>query len=144
MGMKDRFSPTSLLLATVSHLSVQTWIAYVFASLFLLLGIFVSLSAGDWSWFSRSGSLVVIVGLALTSQQIYEHIETLAHHRPVRNPEGTPLANHDWAKGSGKRGLLDRRYSNEVIWQKEAHGFYLLIVGTAVWGLGDLVGLYLI
>ncbi|MES9855691.1 MAG: hypothetical protein ABW166_03685 [Sedimenticola sp.] len=139
-----RFSPASLLLASIRQLPVQTWIAYCFALFFLLLGVFVSLTAGNWSWFSRSGSLVVIVGLVLTSQQIYQHMEMLTHYRPTRGHEETPLSNHDWAKGSGKRGLLDRRYSNEVIWQKETHGFYLLIVGTAVWGLGDLVGVYLI
>ena len=138
----DRFSPTFLFLASARQLSFQTWIAYAFTALFLLLGLIASLSLGDWSWFSRSGSLVVIVGLVLTSQQIYGHMDYLAHHRP-KGPDGSSHSKHDWAHGSGKRGLLDHRYSNEVIWQKETHGFYLLIIGTAVWGLGDLLGRYL-
>ncbi|MES9906241.1 MAG: hypothetical protein ABW168_26620 [Sedimenticola sp.] len=139
-----RFSPTPLLPASIRQLPAQTWIAYGVASLFLFLGCVVSLRTNDWNWFTRSGSLVVIVGLILTSQQIYEHLEYLAYRPPLKRGVGSGRSNHDWAQGSDKRRLLDRRYSNEVIWQKEAHGFYLLIIGTAVWGLGDLIGIYLL
>ncbi len=51
--------------------------AYIVAVLTLFLGVVLSLNLHDWSWFARSGSLVVINGIILTSHQIIEHMGRL-------------------------------------------------------------------
>ncbi|MET0085710.1 MAG: hypothetical protein ABW082_04300 [Sedimenticola sp.] len=138
----SRYSPAVHLLKEGGRIMGQTLTAYVVSVLVLLLGISLGYLTGDWYWLSRAGSLIVVIGLILTSQQIFNHLESLRQQQLGNHSDSSHRSTHDWAKDVDKRGLLDRRYSNEVIWHKEAHGFYLLTLGTLVWGFGDLLGRY--
>jgi len=51
----------------------KTIYAYIVATIILCLSSIISYHVNDWAWFSRSGSLVVIIGIILTSNQIIEH-----------------------------------------------------------------------
>jgi len=104
------------------------------AVLTLLLGVLLSLSLGNWGWLSRSGSLVVVNGIILTSHQIIDHINRLKQHQSSR-----PLQfGRDWA-GAEKRQLI--HVLEGSVWQSEKYGLYMLIFGTLVWGFGDLLNL---
>jgi len=106
--------------------------AYIVALLTLLFGVVFSLNLHDWSWFSRSGSLVVVNGIILTSHQIIEHVGRLNRRRSRWESQ----FNHDWADDD-KQNLI---YRDEHLWATEKYGLYMLIIGTLVWGFGDLLG----
>lgn len=109
--------------------------AYTISMISLAGGIGLSLGLGDWQWFSRAGSLVVVAGLMLASAQILEQLQALRHRRHY----GEGWAQHDWASEAETQSRA--RGNGEESGGAHAHGFYLLVIGTLVWGLGDLVGL---
>ncbi len=37
------------------------------------------------------------------------------------------------------RSLVNERSREEEAWEIEGHGLYILIIGTLVWGFGDLI-----
>ena len=47
---------------------------------------------------------------------------------------------HDWAGDDGMKSLARSGSLEEDTWDIEAHGLYLLIAGTLIWGFGDLLG----
>lgn len=104
--------------------------AYSMAMLTLAAGIGVSIHFQDWSWFSRSGSLIVVNGIILTSHQIIEHIHNLNRYQRERQ------VNHDWA-AADKFFILHEDHENR--WMSEKHGLYMLVAGTLIWGFGDLL-----
>ena len=98
-----------------------------------MLGALVSVELDDWGWFSRSGSLVVINGIILTSQQIIQHIQSLGQYQQQRHSQ----FHKDWAHEE-KHHLIHDDHENR--WKSEKYGLYMLILGTLVWGFGDLIG----
>ena len=111
--------------------------AYTIASIILLAGSMISIQLNDWSWFSRCGSLVVVIGIILTSSQILDHIQLLK----LRELNLSGDLNRDWASEERKQSLLESRFSEETTWSNERSGFLMLIAGTLIWGFGDLVGI---
>ena len=124
-------------LAFSKHLLLSNRNALLLSAAVLMVGIWFSVELDDWTWFARSGSMIVVIGIFLTSSQIIENSRRLrtrrAHHEQNFH--------RDFA-GDIKRGTLDRSRSlDEDIWENGLRGFYLLVVGTLVWGFGDLAGL---
>lgn len=111
--------------------------AYLSAAITLSTGAFISVKTGDWTWFSRCGSLVVVIGILLTSSQVIDHMERLKQ----RYTAGESEFQRDWAIENKQQSLLDARLNEEVTWMNEKSGFYMLIMGTLIWGFGDLPGL---
>lgn len=105
--------------------------AYAIAILTMLLGAVLSMSLDDWSWLSRSGSLVVINGIILTSHQIIDHINRL---KLSQLPPSRQFG-RDWANSEKEHLIHDPK---EGVWHYEKYGLYMLIIGTLVWGFGDL------
>ena len=102
----------------------------------LLAGIGISVDLSDWSWFSRSGSLVVIIGIFMTSSQIIENTRRMKLHRMHRGQN----FNRDYAEDIKKDSLKRSRGLDEDNWENGLRGLYMLVTGTLVWGFGDLVG----
>ena len=111
--------------------------AYLSATLTLATGALISAKTGDWTWFSRCGSLVVVIGIWLTSSQIIYHMERLKQRHAIGESE----FQRDWAIENKQQSLLDARFNEEATWINEKSGFYMLIVGTLIWGFGDLPGI---
>ena len=111
--------------------------AYSIACIILVIGCLSSIHFDDWSWFSRSGSLVVVIGIILTSSQILNHIQLLK----LRELNLSGDFNRDWASEERKQTLLESRFNEEATWTNERSGFLMLIAGTLIWGFGDLVGI---
>ena len=110
--------------------------AYIFSCLSLLAGLALSFLHNDWNWFSRTGSLVVIAGILLTSTEILAHLQVLRQRRQY----GEGWSQHDWAQETDHQS---RQSSNgDSPEHRHNHGFYLLIVGTLIWGFGDLLGIF--
>jgi hypothetical protein len=121
------------------HLLLSTRKALLLSLIMLGSGIVLSLHLFDWSWFSRSGCLVVVIGIFLTSSQIIENSRRLKSRRSYNDQN----FHRDFADKHKQRALQRSRGLEEDIWENGLRGFYLLIVGTLVWGFGDLAGLLL-
>ena len=107
----------------------------------LLIGFsYLSFITDDWQWLARSGCLIVITGMLMTSQEILSNIKRLKK-RYKRNSSPT---RHDWAKGSASNNVIAAIAHEESTWEVAGHGFYMLLFGTLVWGFGDIVGMHLI
>lgn len=106
--------------------------AYSLAFCTLATGIGLSVHLSDWDWFSRSGSLVVINGIILTSHQIIEHMKQLGSLS-----QRDAACSRDWAHADRRHFVHDDDQSR---WASEKHGLTMLITGTLVWGFGDLAG----
>ena len=118
------------------RLLLSTRNALLLSALVLVAGIGLSIELDDWTWFARSGSMVVVIGIFLTSSEIIENSRRLR----IRRNHHEQSFHRDFAEDI-KRGTLERSRSlDEDIWENGLRGFYLLIVGTLVWGLGDLAG----
>ena len=119
------------------HLMLSTRKALVLSAAVFTAGVLLSMNQNDWTWFARSGSMIVVIGIFLTSSQIIENSRRLKIRRSYHEHN----FNRDFAEDI-KRGTLQRsRGLDEDIWENGLRGFYLLVVGTLVWGFGDLAGL---
>ena len=107
--------------------------AYAAAFITLMIGAVISIELADWNWFARSGSLVVVYGILLTSQQIIEHMQHLG-----RQQRRDMMVNRDWGSDARHHFLHD---DHEQRWLSEKNGLTMLIIGTLVWGFGDLINL---
>lgn len=117
--------------------SAATRIAYAAAILILGAGAMVSSRTGDWDWMARAGSLIVVVGILLTSTQVIENTRRLRLRRQKWEASRSTL--RDWASDDQK--LTHSRNHDEHLFENERSGLYLLVAGTLVWGFGDLLGL---
>jgi hypothetical protein len=122
--------------ALKKHVILSTRKAIMMSAIVFVSGVWLSIDRNDWSWFARSGSMIVVFGIFLTSSQIIENSRKLKIRRSYHEHN----FNRDFAEDI-KRGTLERsRGLDEDIWENGLRGFYLLVVGTLVWGFGDLAG----
>jgi hypothetical protein len=93
----------------------------------------LSIATGDWTWFSRSGAILTALGLVLASRKVLiaraDLLSLLSEMEAVDGAERTVRLE------AFKR--LQRDLDRQTV---EKAGFGLLILGTLVWGFGDLVG----
>lgn len=106
--------------------------SYATALLTLAGGIFLSIELHDWSWFARSGSLLVVNGIILTSHHIFQHIHNLNDNQRQRGAQFV----RDWGKSERHHLIHDDK---EHTWRNEQSGLFMLIAGTIIWGFGDLL-----
>ena len=131
-------------------LSRQAVLAYALAVVTIIAGTLAGLATDNWAWLSRSGSVIVIIGILLTSTQILENNRRLRHRRALwetqlRREIGLAgglngPSTRDWAHESNLRGLARSRNQQEDTWENERYGLYMLVAGTLVWGFGDVLG----
>ena len=100
------------------------------------ISIWLSINLHDWSWFSRSGSLIVVIGIFLTSTQIIENNRILNTRK--RHHENN--FSRDYADNIKDKPIERTRQTDEELWESGLRGLYLLILGTIIWGYGDLLG----
>ncbi len=95
--------------------------------------VWASIATGDWTWFARSGAILTALGLVLASRKILiARADLLALLADMERADG---AERTARLESFKR--LQRDLDRQVM---EKAGFGLLLLGTAIWGFGDLVG----
>ena len=103
------------------------------AVLSMAAGLWLSVATTDWMWFARSGAVLTALGLVLASRKILiaraDLVALLGDMERVDGAERTVRLE------SFKR--LQRDLDRQVM---EKAGFGLLVVGTLVWGFGDLLG----
>jgi hypothetical protein len=103
------------------------------AALSLAAGLWASIATADWTWFARTGAVLTALGLVLASRKILiaraDLVALLADMERVDGAERTVRLE------SFRR--LQRDLDRQVM---EKAGFGLLVLGTLVWGFGDLPG----
>ena len=118
------------------HVTLSTGRALLLSLFVLIFSILLSIQRDDWTWFARSGSIIVVIGIFLTSSQIIENSRRLR----IRRYRHKQNFLRDYAEDI-KRGSLERSRSlDEDIWENGLRGLYLLVIGTLIWGFGDLAG----
>lgn len=118
------------------HVTLSTGRALLLSLSVLIFSILLSIQRDDWTWFARSGSIIVVIGIFLTSSQIIENSRRLR----IRRYRHKQNFHRDYAEDI-KRGSLERSRSlDEDIWENGLRGLYLLVIGTLIWGFGDLAG----
>ena len=117
-------------------LTATRW-AYSLVAIVVAAGVVLALRTGSWEWFSRAGSLVVVIGIVLTSSQIIEDSRR-ARRRRQQWEGGRSVAGRDWAQQDVQ--LRHSRHHDEHLFENEKGGLYILVGGTLIWGFGDLAG----
>ena len=118
------------------HVTLSTGRALLFSFAVFILGILISIQRDDWTWFARSGSIIVVIGIFLTSSQIIENSRRLR----IRRYRHKLNFNRDYAEDIKRETLERSRSLDEDIWENGLRGLYLLVIGTLIWGFGDLAG----
>ncbi len=96
-------------------------------------GLWASSATGDWTSFARSGAVLTALGLVLASRKVLiARADLLAL-----------LAEMEQVDGAQRTARLEsfRRLQRDLDRQlMEKASFGLLVLGTIVWGFGDLIG----
>lgn len=112
---------------------------YFLSVTIILCSLYFSYFNQDWQWLSRSGCLIVILGIYLTSSQIIENSRRLSQRYRGAHRDGN--FHRDWASDKHEKILHHARSHEEGTWIMGKCGFNLLILGTFIWGFGDLISL---
>ncbi len=118
------------------HVTLSTGKALLLSLSVFICGILLSIQRDDWTWFARSGSIIVVIGIFLTSSQIIENSRRLK----IRRYRHRQNFNRDYAEDIKRASLERSRSLDEDIWENGLRGLYLLVIGTLIWGFGDLAG----
>lgn len=120
------------------NLKSQTFFIYFLSVFIVCSSLSISYIYQDWQWFSRAGSLIVILGIYLTSSQIIENSHRLGQRRSAHKDGNFQ---RDWAQDKQEKILHPIRSHEEETWVMGKCGFNLLIIGTMIWGFGDLLSI---
>lgn len=124
----------------------------------LVCGILISNETDDWAWFSKSGSLVVLIGIylawrdlvslvgdvrKLTSESMQAYLQVL-DSLPQFQASALGIIGGAMAKGEEKRRI--EKETERAMEQFDLLRFRIrtleaitLAIGTFVWGFGDVV-----
>jgi hypothetical protein len=115
---------------------------WIIISIFIF-GVILSIYSDDWNWFSRSGSLVVVCGLFIAKWDLSRRVdeENLDFLDPViievNKEKGGSAASLKMDDVKDALHSMMTEYNNPryILWE-----FYIIGLGTLVWGFGDLIG----
>lgn len=107
----------------------NAWFVLIFSIVSVVMGVVLAIHFCDWLWFSRFGSLISVAGLLLVSSPIGDLGVYRAHARSFgfarKDDDGNSQVSTDESKNTGNKVLV---------------GIFVSILGTIVWGFGDLLG----
>jgi len=99
----------------------------------ILFGVLPSYCVSDWSWFSRSGALLVIYGIYIVWQDIKGGIHT------ALDKVNSATSQKFGDKSEGLKDLVKGiQKENKKLYNTIE--FLIIGAGTLVWAYGDLIG----
>jgi hypothetical protein len=122
--------------------------------LLTVMGVALSISLKDWQYFERSGSLIVILGIIVAWKDIAgdlevyfnAYIKMLAKNIQERESNPTRGLLYSGGKNSEEKNQLEsykaklQELDRLMRLRLKALEVCILILGTFVWGYGDLIG----
>lgn len=132
-----KFTPLNRVLCEIymRNILLNTWLLIFLAVAVGSGSLIVSYCLTDFSWFSRSGSAITVIGLLLTIKNtILSTSRDLTKVVLERNNYSLIALDPDSPKWREKLKEAKRMLFDEYC------GLFLTILGTAVWGYGDLLG----
>lgn len=121
------------------NIKKQALLVYFVSYTIIFASLYISYKLQDWQWFSRTGSIIVALGIYLTSIQIIENSRRLRlRNRKTRNSGNFQ---RDWADNKQEKIFAHDPAHETETWVMGKCGFNLLITGTLIWGFGDLLSL---
>ena len=142
------------------------WLAWFIMVLIALTGVILSVNYSDWSIFSRAGSLIVVLALTLAlidyssvSKNVINEARKIGGDKAsneaienIKNMIMNDLKNHGVVKTDGEINYMAETLSTDY-WERlpmRLGGFFkmqavkteitIAVIGTVIWGFGDLVG----
>jgi len=119
-----------LMFATI----LKTWFLLIAIATVLLFSIAQAFRFYDPVWFSRGGSLITVLGLLLTVKH--------SIFSPGRDLDSIVNEKFHYAVFAPSRGDAkwesDRKFARKIR-RDERLGILMTIIGTIVWGYGDLI-----
>lgn len=103
-------------------------VVIIFAVSMAATGISLSVVKSDWLWLSRFGSLITVAGLLLISSPSFVKGIYLS------NASAFGFANSDEDGNTMVTKEQDRKIGSKIF-----SGIVITIVGTIIWGFGDLI-----
>jgi hypothetical protein len=105
-------------------------IAVILFTVFMAsIGILLSIINSEWLWFSRFGSLITVAGLLLISSPSFVKGIYLS------NASAFGFAERDGDGNTMVTNEEDRKLGSKIF-----SGIVITIIGTVIWGFGDLIG----
>ncbi len=121
---------------SMRNILINTWAVTGIAGSVVAVSAIASVTTGNTEWFGRAGSIATVLGLLLLVKHSvlcagYDLEDAMAeklHYRRDRPPPtlGSP------------RYLADLRHTRRILFD-EFLGFGVTLVGTLIWGYGDLL-----
>lgn len=121
------------------NILLNTFFVVVLVLTSSVISFWYSLETGDFVWFSRAGSIVTVFGILLTVKH-----NILSNSRDL---ESVVMEKNNYAKYAPKKGsdkYTEHENSAKGIIRDEYVGILITILGTIVWGYGDLLGEFFI
>ncbi len=113
----------------------------------IAIGFTAGIVSGDWTWFSRSGSVVVAIGVLVAAHDINEalrEIELEDVDELVRQVAAEVIPditiNADDIEKVKKKAI--RIIRNDFVSKYKKVEVTLIILGTLIWGFGDIFDRY--
>ncbi len=97
-----------------------------------VIGIAASLVAGEWHWFSRSGAVVVLIGVLMSARRCVR-----IGFKGLRQDE-TAIDCKPSLQASEQKNT-EKEHSQDI--GAAQRGIWVAVVGTLIWGFGDLLDL---
>lgn len=125
-------------LGHITKFEIQAWFATL---LVLFFGVVASVLTDQWHWFSRAGSVLVLIGViaawadlsgkfnSIKEKGLYEYLDY------VSEVKGIPKEEVEADKE------MFEQHSNLTIARVRKVEFINIALGTFIWGFGDLIGL---
>lgn len=104
------------------------WLILTFCLVATIMGLTLSVRTGVWLWFSRFGAVITVAGLLLTMSPVFH--------------KGIYISQSDarkWAKIDEHGKTLITSEDDRRIGRSVFTGILISIIGTVIWGFGDLV-----
>ena len=94
-----------------------------------VIGIAASLVAGEWHWFSRSGAIVVLIGVLMSARRCVR-----IGFKGLRQDETAIDCKPSLQAGEQKNA--EKEHDQDI--RTAQRGIWVAVVGTLIWGFGDL------
>jgi len=107
------------------------WAMIIIPITWTILSAIMSSATHDWSWFERSGSILTMIGAALTVRPLLR-MGPEEFFKTLHTVDGGNLDPNMEEKEQDRQDKIDLTAYHV--------GFWFVFVGTLIWGYGSLIG----